>query len=227
MIVMPSPGNSPGESGTFPAATLGVAVGDYLHDAIVTGAFPPGSALKEKDLADSLNISSTPIRDALGRLAQTGLVEIISNKSKRISPLDRDVVVDLLSIRLIVADRAYQLGLPRISATASGQLEFQIEALKMGLMRKDHSAALDAVFRADQLLVESFGSIEAKRIIESRNSYLKRHILLKVEGWISETILQHYVGALDAISRKDFPLARTNAKAVWLRLLDNLEQSEV
>jgi DNA-binding GntR family transcriptional regulator len=70
-----------------------------LRDAIVDGTFAPGEQLRDLELAAWLGVSRTPVREALLRLAQSGLVAAQPGRSTVVSPLDvrevrdaRDVV---------------------------------------------------------------------------------------------------------------------------------------
>jgi len=63
-----------------------------IRDAIADGTFAPGEQLKDQELAAWLGVSRTPVREALLRLAQGGLVLAQPGRSTVVSPLDaRDV----------------------------------------------------------------------------------------------------------------------------------------
>lgn len=55
-----------------------------LRDLILDGKYVPGDRLGEVELAASLGMSRTPVREALRRLAAEGLVEVMSNKGARV-----------------------------------------------------------------------------------------------------------------------------------------------
>lgn len=83
-----------------------------LRDAIVDGTFEPGEQLKDLDLAAWLGVSRTPVREALLRLAQNGLVVAQPGRSTAVTPLDareirdaRDVVAAMheVAVREAVA----------------------------------------------------------------------------------------------------------------------------
>ncbi|MGY1753419.1 GntR family transcriptional regulator [Blastococcus sp. SYSU D01042] len=83
-----------------------------LRDAIVDGTFAPGEQLKDLELAAWLGVSRTPVREALLRLAQGGLVLSRPGRSTVVSTLDargvrdaRDVVAAMheLAVREAVA----------------------------------------------------------------------------------------------------------------------------
>ncbi|MDZ4044736.1 MAG: GntR family transcriptional regulator [Rhodoglobus sp.] len=63
-----------------------------LQDAIISGELPPGERLRDYDLAERLGTSKTPIRHALDRLADHGLVEMQRNRYTRVAPIDLERV---------------------------------------------------------------------------------------------------------------------------------------
>jgi DNA-binding GntR family transcriptional regulator len=60
-------------------------VADTLRDRILHGELPGGARLGEAELAVSLGVSRTPVREALRRLAAEGLVELVANRGARVT----------------------------------------------------------------------------------------------------------------------------------------------
>src|SRR3954462_14309070 len=60
-----------------------------LRDAIVGGTLAPGERLRDQELCEWLGLSRTPVREALGRLEQDGLVQTAPQRFTRVAPLDR------------------------------------------------------------------------------------------------------------------------------------------
>src|SRR5713226_1194242 len=73
-----------------------------LRDAILDGRLPSGTRLRQMDLAAQLGISRTPIREALGRLQQEGLIEILSAAGVRVAVMDLDEAVELYDVREVL-----------------------------------------------------------------------------------------------------------------------------
>jgi DNA-binding GntR family transcriptional regulator len=71
-----------------------------LRDAIVDGVFAPGEQLRDGELAAWLGVSRTPVREALLRLADAGLVVARPGRSTTVSSLDAR---DLRDAREVVA----------------------------------------------------------------------------------------------------------------------------
>lgn len=117
--------NSPGATSTGshpsvaapPAATAGPAAprGSRVEEAyaairrrILDNVYPPGHQALESDLADELSISRTPVREALIRLANEGLVEVIPRHGMRVLPVSpadmREIYVVLTALESAAAE---------------------------------------------------------------------------------------------------------------------------
>lgn len=72
-----------------------------LRSAIMAGAYRPGDKLKMEALQDSLNFSSTPLREALNRLVVEGLVTADERRGFRAAALSESDLMDLTAARLI------------------------------------------------------------------------------------------------------------------------------
>lgn len=80
-------------SATFPAA-----VAARLRREILTGALPPGSPIKERDHAERLGVSRTPLREAVRILAKEGLVMLRPLRSPLVADPTRDEALDEVAV---------------------------------------------------------------------------------------------------------------------------------
>ena len=89
----------------------------YLKTRILNCEYAPSQFLNEQKLcAEMGNISRTPMRDALGRLEQEGLITILPKKGLMVSPITDEDVHSIYEVRLLVepyALRVYGALLPR------------------------------------------------------------------------------------------------------------------
>jgi DNA-binding GntR family transcriptional regulator len=100
----------PGKGNTIDRALLRDEVFIRLRAAIVDGTFAPGEQLKDHDLAAWLGVSRTPVREALLRLADAGLVLASPGRSTTVATLDlraardaRDVVAAMHEVAVLEA----------------------------------------------------------------------------------------------------------------------------
>jgi DNA-binding GntR family transcriptional regulator len=78
---------------------LRTQIADMLRRAIVSGQLRPGSLLVETVLAEQMNVSRAPIREAIQILENDGLVETIAYKGKRVKPLTAREIEETYGLR--------------------------------------------------------------------------------------------------------------------------------
>ena len=67
---------------------------DSIKRAIITGKFRASEKISEKELAEQLGVSRTPIREAISVLEQQGLVEVIPKDGTYVTSFDSDQIKD-------------------------------------------------------------------------------------------------------------------------------------
>lgn len=70
-----------------------------VRGLILSGELAPGAVLPQAALAQTIGMSTTPLREALRRLKQEGLVELDAHRDARVRPLDATEARDLLEMR--------------------------------------------------------------------------------------------------------------------------------
>jgi DNA-binding GntR family transcriptional regulator len=93
-----------------------------LRDAILSGHFKPGAVLNEKELAERLGVSKTPIREALTLLDQEGLVQTIPRKGYIVTPITIQHVHDFFDLRIILESAAAERAALKITDEQLDQL---------------------------------------------------------------------------------------------------------
>jgi DNA-binding GntR family transcriptional regulator len=93
--------------------SLSEEVADRLREGILTGLFRPGRHLREVDLAQSLEVSRGPVRDALAQLHREGLVTLRLHHGAVVVGMSRHDVEDLFSLRLSLETLAVRLATER------------------------------------------------------------------------------------------------------------------
>jgi DNA-binding GntR family transcriptional regulator len=84
-----------------------------VRAGIVDGSFPPGSRLGEADLAESLDVSRTPVREALRRLSSDGLIETLPNRGARVRSWSVEEIIEIFEVRALLEGRAASLAARR------------------------------------------------------------------------------------------------------------------
>lgn len=110
---------------------------DRLRIAILTGALDSRRPLRESELAKTLAVSRTPVREALRRLEVEGLVHRNGSGRLFVKRLDRAALKDVFSIRELLETYAVSLAVERISNEELDQLDALVAADLEALQRDD------------------------------------------------------------------------------------------
>jgi len=197
-----------------------------LRQAIVGARLSPGRGLSEKDLAELLGVSRTPVREALSKLADEGLVTILPQSGSFVAPLSYAGVVDAQYIRELLecgvtADLARRVT-PGDLATLTGLIASQKDAVAAGDLTGFH--ALDEEFHRTLALQSGHPSVwtaidQAKMQIDRI-----RRLSLPDPGRPAVAIAQHEA-ILAALARQDARAAETAMRRHLrevLKILDEL-----
>jgi DNA-binding GntR family transcriptional regulator len=96
---------------------------DRLRDEILSGKYPSGHRLREKDLAGELELSRTPIRQALLTLEAEGLVELHPNRGATVRGYALEDLDEMYSLRALLEGHAAARAASRITKRQLQQLE--------------------------------------------------------------------------------------------------------
>jgi DNA-binding GntR family transcriptional regulator len=88
-----------------------------IKDMILTGQLKPGNKLSDQELAVELGVSRTPVRHALSRLAQDGLLDNGRGKGYYVADLDAKQVADLYALREVLEAHAIRLAVERATSS--------------------------------------------------------------------------------------------------------------
>jgi DNA-binding GntR family transcriptional regulator len=88
----------------------------HLRRLILDGHFPPGSTLSQVQLAQTLGISRTPLREALRRLQEEGLIVAQVNRRARVVGLDANELETLYATRILLSALGLSVTMPRFTA---------------------------------------------------------------------------------------------------------------
>lgn len=96
---------------------------NVLKQMILTGHLKPGQKLAERDLTERLRISRTPLREALSRLEQEGLVISKPQRGYFVLEIDAKMIEDLFDLREVLDGFAIRLAIRRMTAEELEELE--------------------------------------------------------------------------------------------------------
>jgi DNA-binding GntR family transcriptional regulator len=145
-----------------------------LRDAILDGTLEPGEQLKDAEIAEWLGLSRTPIREALARLEEYGLVETAPNRYTRVTPLSAGDARDAFSVVAALHSLAALLGVPRVTESELAAMRKANEDFAAALRATDVDRALAADDRFHGVLVQASANREIARSLERLMPKIRR-----------------------------------------------------
>jgi DNA-binding GntR family transcriptional regulator len=191
-------------------------VTNSLREAILSGSFNPGEKLDQDLIASELNVSRTPIREALKVLESEGFVEIRSYRGVYIPILSEQDIHDVYEIRWVLEPEIARQAAPGISDSAvahMGDLIKEMEVWVTGGVEAAESGKDRRMYVADQefhttiarycpnnLFVEILDKLN-NRIVRVRN------FAMHLPGDHLEESHQEHIGILKAVEMRDAQLS--------------------
>lgn len=117
-------------------------VARVLRTEILSGALEPGAPLRERTLAERLNVSRTPVREALFILQSEGLVDLIPNRGASVRTFTSTDLLEIYRIRAILEAHAAELAAEH--ATLDQLDEIEDAQIRLRRMRDRGSSAEQA-----------------------------------------------------------------------------------
>lgn len=110
--------------------TVSEGVYHHLRRLLLEGELKPGEWLREADVAETLAVSRTPVREAVRQLAQEGLLVIEANRGVRVRGLSIDEAADTYEVRAQLEGMAARLAARNITAAGRTALEEHLRLMK-------------------------------------------------------------------------------------------------
>jgi DNA-binding GntR family transcriptional regulator len=164
-----------------------------LRDAIVSAALEPGRQLSENELASLLGVSRTPVREALQRLREERLVEVVPQLGTFVTRISTDAVGDAQFVR-----EALECAAIREAAVLAD--EEAVAALEAIVVRQDETREhqdFDRFYELDEELHRALCDLSGHGIAWSLTQRAKGHLnrirrlSLPEPGYLSEMISEH------------------------------------
>lgn len=167
---------------------------EEIKQAILVGDIPPGTFLAERQLAERLGMSKTPVKAALERLEHEGFLIVSPQQGIVIREMTVDQIADQYELRTALESYVLRTVAGRLTAEQIGRVQANLSAHKaiVGTGNVSEGVALDTAFH--MLFVEFLGNQEILRLISQLREKIER-VIRKVfhlnPGRIDSSYVEH------------------------------------
>jgi len=167
---------------------------EYIKEKIVSGEWPGGRFISERELQAELGMSKTPIRSALDRLESTGLVVLHPNQGAEIAELAPRTIFEIYELRKALETYAAREIAGKMDARFFRGMDDILERQKRAVDRTDIAEYVrqDRAFHAQ--IVAGLGNreyLEANERIQDRFILAVRATFYKNEGRLYSSFAEH------------------------------------
>lgn len=203
-----------------------------LRKAILNGYLQPGDAVAEGYVAEQLNVSRTPVREALRMLSAEGLVVIVPRRGACVAGIRSEKEIDeVFQVRLELEGLAASLATARMKEATAAKLKRYQEQMEEAVQRGDmqRCIALDSAFH--RLIYQASGNEWLQKFLDTLFEQITRfRIALFYEpGLLNEMVVEHR-RLLDALTTGDQSLAKEvgedHIRNAWGRVLAVFRKSQ-
>ncbi len=174
--------------------TVAESVYQKLRDHIVFGHLQPGERLAEKQLAQQMGVSRTPVREALFRLEREGLIQVLPRQGAMVRRLSLEEARQVYEVRALLEGLAAQLAARNRPAEALAELRRILDASRQVMAEQDTRGLILHNNRFHDLIVEMAGNQVLHTILSQLRSQVN---LLRITLWsvfpgrLEQTLSEH------------------------------------
>jgi DNA-binding GntR family transcriptional regulator len=208
-------------------STLSEEVHETILGWILDGELRPGEKIVDSELAERLGISRTPVREALRRLEDKGLIETAANRWTRVSLVSLDEVERIYPLIWSLEGLAMELAFPRLGRAELDLLAEANRELEAALAAKDPVQASRADARFHQILIDCSGNPELVGILADLKIKLRRLEVRHFEVSLvaSESVHEHAALLTALAGGQNLAEAQRLIRLNWESSLTRLRQT--
>ncbi|MEG9295854.1 GntR family transcriptional regulator [Mangrovibacillus sp. Mu-81] len=203
----------------------------YLKDLILSGEYKPGDRLIEREVASQLNISRTPIREALFRLESQGFVKTVPRKGVIVSNISEEEVIEVFTILSSLEVLAARLAAQKMDDPLVGEFNNKIE--KLEAMERDEVEGGDTEhIEMNLLLYKAAKSPKLFDILSGLTDYIQMSANMGYEtpGRRKESIKEH-IQIMKAVRDQEADMAEyltkihiENSKKAYIQFIERQKE---
>jgi DNA-binding GntR family transcriptional regulator len=194
-----------------------------LQEAIVSGVLAPGQVIRDVDLAEQLGLSRAPVREALARLAEEGLVEFKPQSYTRVTPLVAKDVRDALAVIRAMHELAAQEAVPVLTEEHFAMMRAAGDRFAEAVRAGDVDGALAADDELHDVPVHACGNGALAATIHRYTPLIRRLERRRFAAASGRRSVRLHDRLIAAFAARDVTAAVRVTREIWAGLADLIE----
>lgn len=194
-----------------------------LRDAIVDGTFTPGEQLRDQELATWLGVSRTPVREALLRLGEAGLVHTAPGRSTTVAPIDHAAIRQAQSVVAAMHRLAVAEAVPFLTAEDLAAMRAANERFAAAITAGDADEALAADDEFHAIPVHTSGNGAVATVLEQFTPVVRRLERLRFASVMGRSSITRHAHLVDLCEAGEVDAAADVSFQTWQTLAPILD----
>ena len=193
---------------------------EAIRDAIVRGDLAPGATVRNADLAGQLGLSLAPVRDALARLTDEGLVETKPQSYTRVTSVVLGEVRDAAGVVRAMHELAARTAVPMLTPDDVEAMRAANERFKAATRAGDVDSAIEADDDLHDILVRVCANRALAATIERYTPLISRLERLQFSQATAQRSVERHELLIEACAAGDAAAATRITAKIWHTLED-------
>ncbi|MCI6809341.1 MAG: GntR family transcriptional regulator [Spirochaetia bacterium] len=179
-----------------------------IHHNIINLELKPGSMLSEQDLADELELSRTPVHEALQELSKTKIIEVFPQKGSLVSLIDMKLVNEARFVRVALESQITELACQAATASDIQKLEENINLQEFYINKQVQDKIMELDDEFHRMMYQITDKMQTYLMVKNMNIHYDRFRELKLHTSIATPLLDDHKEILNAIISKNGAAAK-------------------
>lgn len=198
----------------------------FIESEILNGNIPGGSRLRIRQVAELVGTSVMPVREALLRLEDAGLITSVPHKGATVKRFDTREFINIYAVRVALESEAAWLGAPHVTVDDMNRMQVHLQAMERAMSDRRFIDAIHSDGEFLRILYRASGNELICEMIE--NLWKQSDIYRKTSISIDPNFSTSFTNAqmLDALRARDADAVRDWSRKSIEMALDRLKKLE-
>lgn len=198
---------------------------NQLQQWIIDGTLLPGEKLNDKELAEALGVSRTPIRESLQLLEAQGFVKMYPGKSTQVTEVEQESMTALLPPLAALQALAAELAIPHVTEEIISLLEQTNEQFAEAVRSQNYFNALKIDEAFHQIIVDTANNPYIVNMIPSLQSHVRR-LFFHNSIILTEKSIGEHAAIIDCLKERNASHVSEIMRKNWLRAIEEFRSLE-
>jgi DNA-binding GntR family transcriptional regulator len=190
----------------------------------VTGELPPGTLIKDAELAARLGVSITPVREAIAQLSVEGLIDIAPNRTRHVTKITQKNALELIDVMGVLACAGFEWGVRSLTACHLDLMRRRQQEFIEGLRSGDVLAAGAAGADFSAVVILASGNRELQSMVDLVVARTLRILAMSADSNLWQVWITGHDEILACLEAGDSARALTRYRQIYVEYRAEVEQ---